>query len=69
MILLYLLRDRKTRQVQTIEDRHTCGLFSIQDWQTMATQAGMDAEALAQEQDPAGTGSAWSVVFRGQSMA
>lgn len=65
MILLYLIRDAQTRQVQTIEDRHTCGLFAIADWQAMATEAGLNVEALAQEQDPAGTGSAWSVVFRG----
>lgn len=64
MILLYLIRDARTRQVQTIEDRHACGLFAIADWQAMATGAGLAAEALAQEQDPAGTGSAWSVVFR-----
>ncbi len=64
MILLYLLRDHETRQVQTIEDRHTCGLFSIQDWQDMAEEAGLDAEALAEEQDPGGTGSAWAVIFR-----
>jgi len=64
MILLYLLRDHETRQVQTIEDRHTCGLFAIADWQAMAKEAGLHAEALAKEQDPAGTGSAWSVVFR-----
>ena len=65
MILLYLLRDHETRQVQTIEDRHTCGLFAIQDWQAMAAEAGLNVEALAQEQDPASTGSAWSVVFCG----
>jgi SAM-dependent methyltransferase len=64
MILLYLIRDSETRQVQTIEDRHTCGIFSIADWQAMAAEAGLVAEALAQEQDPAGTGSAWSVVFQ-----
>ena len=65
MILLYLIRDTQTRQVQTIEDRHACGLFAIADWQAMAAEAGLAVEALAQEQDPAGTGSAWSVVFRG----
>ncbi len=65
MILLYLLRDQTTRQVKIIEDRHTCGLFSIQDWQDMANEAGLGVEALAQEQDPVGTASAWSVVFRG----
>ena len=67
MILLYLVRDAQSRQVKTIEDRHTCGLFSIQDWQDMATEAGLDVEALAEqaeetkEDDPR----AWSVVFRG----
>ncbi|MEO0474976.1 MAG: class I SAM-dependent methyltransferase [Planctomycetota bacterium] len=65
MILLYLIRDSETRQVKTIEDRHACGLFSIEDWRAMAEEAGLTVEALAQEQDPAGTGSAWSVVFRG----
>ena len=62
MILLYLIRDAQTRQVQTIEDRHTCGLFSIQDWQGLSQQAGLDTEALA---EPGGEGgSAWSVLFR-----
>lgn len=66
MILLYLLRDAKTRQVQTIEDRHTCGLFSIQDWQDMASEAGLDIEALAEQQhDDSDSPTAWSVVFRG----
>ncbi|MBX2850339.1 MAG: class I SAM-dependent methyltransferase [Phycisphaeraceae bacterium] len=68
MILLYLMRDHETRQVQTVEDRHTCGLFSIQDWQAMADAAGLHVEALAEKpeheanaNDPA----AWSVVFCG----
>jgi len=68
MILLYLLRDHETRQVQTIEDRHTCGLFSIADWQTMAAEAGLNVEALAEQPDPEAEdndASAWSVVFRG----
>lgn len=68
MILLYLLRDHQTRQVQTIEDRHTCGLFSIQNWQAMAEQAGLAVEALAEPGDPdadADDPSAWSVVFMG----
>lgn len=68
MILLYLIRDAATRQVQTIEDRHTCGLFSIQDWQDIAAAAGLAVEALA-EQVPDGesadANSAWSVIFRG----
>ncbi|MFK7788561.1 MAG: methyltransferase domain-containing protein [Phycisphaeraceae bacterium] len=70
MILLYLIRDATTRQVEVIEDRHTCGLFSIQDWQDMANEAGLTVEALAEQQ---GKGddeedeetAAWSVIFRG----
>lgn len=66
MILLYLLRDHATRQVQTIEDRHTCGLFSISDWQDMAGEAGLAIEALAERQDEdSDSPAAWSVVFRG----
>jgi SAM-dependent methyltransferase len=68
MILLYLMRDSQTRQVQTIEDRHTCGLFSIQDWQDMATEAGLNVEALAEQPDGeanADDPAAWSVVFCG----
>lgn len=68
MILLYLLRDHTTRLVQTIEDRHTCGLFAISDWQDMATEAGLNVEALAEQPDPdqpTDDASAWSVVFRG----
>lgn len=65
MILLYLIRDAATRQVEVIKDRHRCGLFSIAEWEAMLGRAGLEAEALAEEQDPAGTGSAWSVVFRG----
>ena len=74
MILLYLVRDAQTRQVQTIEDRHTCGLFSIEAWQQMAASAGLQAQALAERAGggdgdadaDAGAGealSAWSVVF------
>ena len=65
MILLCLVRDPKTRQVETIEDRHTCGLFTIEAWTTMAAEAGLDVEALAQQQEPDDPDSAWSVVFCG----
>lgn len=67
MILLYLLRDPATRQVQTIEDRHTCGLFSIEAWQQLAQRAGLEVEALAENRDDeadANEPSAWSVLFR-----
>ena len=70
MILLYLLRDAKTRQVEVIEDRHTCGLFSIAEWEAIASDAGLSVEALAEQADddqPADDASAWSVIFRGTS--
>jgi len=70
MILLYLLRDAQTRQVQVIEDRHACGLFGIQAWVEMARHAGLSAEALAEPGADAQAGegnsdgpSAWSVLF------
>ena len=66
MILLYLLRDATTRQVDVIEDRRTCGLFCIQDWQDMASGAGLAVEALAEQGDEEDDSpSAWSVMFRG----
>jgi len=67
MILLYLLRDAKTQQVEVIEDRHQCGLFSIQDWLAMMQEAGLEPEALAEptDEDEPQTPSAWSVMFRG----
>jgi len=70
MILLYLLRDPRTRAVQVIEDRHACGLFSIEQWQEMMLEAGLEAEALAQPADnddenaPDSGPGAWSVLFR-----
>ncbi len=68
MILLYLLRDAGTRQVEVIEDRHTCGLFPIAQWEAMTREAGLAAEALAEPGGPdpsADDASAWSVLFRG----
>lgn len=71
MILLYLLRDSATREVQVVEDRHACGLFSIGQWQAMAEEAGLAVEALAERGDDdheedtdASDAAAWSVVFR-----
>lgn len=43
MILLYLIRDAQTRAVEVIEDRHTCGLFSDEQWLGWMTDAGFDA--------------------------
>ncbi|MFN3167224.1 MAG: class I SAM-dependent methyltransferase [Phycisphaeraceae bacterium] len=80
MILLYLIRDAETRAVEVVEDRHACGLFSIEQWRAMMVRAGLDAEALAERRDgadgPTGGGgddhapsadaaAAWAVLFRG----
>ncbi len=43
MILLYLIRDNNTRQVEVVEDRHTCGLFSFEQWITWLEEAGFEA--------------------------
>lgn len=69
MILLYLVRDARSRQVKTIEDRHTCGLFSIAQWQALAERVGFDVQALAEpaSEDVKQTdASAWSVIFCGR---
>ena len=55
MILLYLLRDRTTRQVEVIEDRHRCGLFDNATWLRLMEEAGLPAELIEQE------GGAWSL--------
>jgi len=48
MILLYLIRARSRqgearREVEVIEDRHTCGLFSKTDWLGFCRDAGLAA--------------------------
>lgn len=63
MILVYLLRDARTRQVEVVEDRHVCGLFPIARWCDLAGRAGLVAEALAEPGGGDGP-SAWSVLFR-----
>lgn len=68
MILLYLIRDAKTRQVQTIEDRHTCGLFSVEQWCEHMEQAGLDTEPLLASDPDAEDDNdltAWSTLFVG----
>ena len=47
MILLYLIRDGQTRQVEVIEDRHTCGLFAAEHWLAMMRQAGLTPQPVA----------------------
>ncbi len=49
MILLYLLRDRATRKVEVIEDRHTCGLFDNATWMQLMQDAGFGVEFIEQE--------------------
>ena len=51
MILLYLIRDHETRNVRTVEDRHTCGLFSIDQWVAWMKDAGFDARYEAGDVD------------------
>jgi len=43
MILLYLIRDAQTRRVEVVEDRHTCGLFSDEQWLRWMGDAGFDS--------------------------
>jgi SAM-dependent methyltransferase len=46
MILLYLIRDLETRKVELVEDRHTCGLFSEEQWVAWMRDAGFEARQL-----------------------
>ncbi len=59
MILLYLIRSpadaTPLRRVEVVEDRHTCGLFSIARWLSLMGGAGFDASLVEQE------GGAWSL--------
>ena len=58
MILLVLIRDGATRRVEVVEDRHVCGLFPAATWLTLLAEAGLDAEAVGDEDDD---GAAWSM--------
>lgn len=42
MILTYSVADPATGQTQTIEDRHTCGLFAEADWLRLLDESGYD---------------------------
>ena len=55
MILIYLIRDARSRQVELIEDRHACGLFGRGDWLRLLDEAGL--ETILQEDDAG----AWSL--------
>ena len=58
MILLYLIRDLKTRKVQLIEDRHTLGLFAYETWTTLMEQAGFTVQPIDPTED-----AAWELVL------
>ena len=58
MILLYLIRDLKTRKVQLIEDRHTLGLFAYETWTTLMEQAGFNVQPIDPTED-----AAWELVL------
>jgi hypothetical protein len=53
LILVYLIRDPGSRQVEVIEDRHRCGLFSEDDWERLLGEAGFDGKLV--EDDKAWT--------------
>lgn len=64
MILLYLIRspgDASTRQVETIEDRHTLGLFQHGAWLEMIEDAGFASEYVEQGDDDAEDEAAWAL--------
>jgi len=58
MILLYLIRDLKTRKVELIEDRHTLGLFPYGTWTTLMEQAGLTVQPLDPTED-----AAWELIL------
>ncbi len=53
LILIYLIRDKQTRAVEVIEDRHHCGLFAEKEWLTLLAEAGFNARLI--EDDKAWT--------------
>ncbi|MEX0654680.1 MAG: methyltransferase domain-containing protein [Phycisphaeraceae bacterium] len=44
LILLYIIKQPPTGPATVVEDRHTCGLFSVQAWATMMHDAGFDVD-------------------------
>ncbi len=61
MILLYLIRDPETRQVETVEDRHTLGLFPHGVWLDLIAEAGFAAEYVEQGDDDGEDEAAWAL--------
>ncbi|MEM1107947.1 MAG: methyltransferase domain-containing protein [Planctomycetota bacterium] len=61
MILLYLIRNETTRQVETVEDRHTLGLFQHAAWLQMIEDAGFAAEYVEQGEHDGEDEAAWAL--------
>jgi SAM-dependent methyltransferase len=53
LMLVYLIRDPRTRAVEPTVDRHRCGLFSQREWLAFLREAGFAARAV--EDDKAWT--------------
>ncbi|MEZ6189839.1 MAG: class I SAM-dependent methyltransferase [Phycisphaerales bacterium] len=62
MILLYLIRDMQTRKVELVEDRHTCGLFSEEQWVAWMIDAGFEARQLDADTE----GEPWTLFVGGK---
>lgn len=64
MILLYLIRPPEgpqTRQIETVEDRHTLGLFQHGAWLEMIGDAGFNSEYVEQGVEDGEDESAWAL--------
>jgi SAM-dependent methyltransferase len=44
LVLVYLLRDPRSRAVRSVEDRHRCGLFAVAEWLELLDGAGFDGQ-------------------------
>lgn len=53
LMLVYLIRDPRTRAVEATVDRHRCGLFSEREWLAFFREAGFGARVV--EDDKAWT--------------
>jgi SAM-dependent methyltransferase len=52
MILVYLIRDPRSRRVEVVEDRHICGLFRTRQWMAWMKDAGFDVRFVDEEDGP-----------------
>lgn len=53
LVLVYLMRDARTRVVETAVDRHRCGLFAEHEWLSLLSRAGFSGRRV--EDDKAWT--------------